>query len=107
MDASDPLSAIGELPKRARNWQGRIIRENGTSEWINLRPNIHSLVKTDEKNADKTSAFSLSLVVIELLPSLSVVFRLLTDSLVLVLELYPILLLATRLKQSVQIQKED
>jgi len=46
LDASDPLSAIGELPKRARNWQGRIIRENGTSEWINLRPNIHSLVKT-------------------------------------------------------------
>jgi len=46
LDASDPLSAIGELPKRARNWQGRIIRENGTSEWINLRPITQSLVKT-------------------------------------------------------------
>ncbi|SDS09724.1 DUF3857 domain-containing protein [Gramella sp. MAR_2010_147] len=46
LDASDPFSAIGELPKRARNWQGRIIRENGTSEWINLRPNTRSLVKT-------------------------------------------------------------
>ncbi|CAL65334.1 DUF3857 domain-containing protein [Christiangramia forsetii] len=46
MDASDPFSAVGELPKRARNWQGRIIRDDGTSAWINLRPNIHSQLRS-------------------------------------------------------------
>ncbi|NJW54080.1 DUF3857 domain-containing protein [Salinimicrobium oceani] len=42
LDATDPHAAIGELPSRARNWQGRIIRENETSEWINLNPQVLS-----------------------------------------------------------------
>ena len=46
MDASDPLAIPGELPKRARNWQGRLIREDGTSEWVNLQPLYFSENKT-------------------------------------------------------------
>ena len=42
MDATDSYAAPGELPKRARNWQGRLIREDGTSEWVNLLPNYFS-----------------------------------------------------------------
>ncbi|MCH4821796.1 DUF3857 and transglutaminase domain-containing protein [Gramella lutea] len=42
MDASDPKAGIGELPKRARNWQGRIIKEQGRSGWVNLMPNYQS-----------------------------------------------------------------
>lgn len=38
MDATDPTSGIGELPKRARNWQGRMIKEEGISSWVNLMP---------------------------------------------------------------------
>ena len=42
IDATDPNAGIGELPKRARNWQGRLIKEGGDSEWINLMPNYIS-----------------------------------------------------------------
>ncbi|MCP9198497.1 DUF3857 and transglutaminase domain-containing protein [Gramella sp. GC03-9] len=42
MDATDVTAAIGELPKRARNWQGRILRENGSSDWVPLYPQAHS-----------------------------------------------------------------
>ncbi|GAA4315150.1 hypothetical protein GCM10023115_27290 [Pontixanthobacter gangjinensis] len=38
LDASDPTAGIGELPKRARNWQGRLIKENGSSTWVSLIP---------------------------------------------------------------------
>ena len=38
LDATDATAAMGELPRRARNWQGRIIRENGSSAWIDLMP---------------------------------------------------------------------
>lgn len=38
MDASDPTAGLNELPKRARNWQGRIIREEGSSDWVNVFP---------------------------------------------------------------------
>ena len=38
MDATDPKAAMGELPKRARNWQGRLLKEKGKSAWINLMP---------------------------------------------------------------------
>lgn len=38
LDASDSNAAFGELPKRARNWQGRILRPDGTSDWVNLMP---------------------------------------------------------------------
>ncbi|WP_084625607.1 DUF3857 domain-containing protein [Salinimicrobium xinjiangense] len=42
LDATDPHAAMGELPARARNWQGRIIREDGTSAWVNLNPQLQS-----------------------------------------------------------------
>lgn len=38
LDATSPTSAFGELPERARNWQGRILRERGSSAWVNLVP---------------------------------------------------------------------
>ena len=42
LDATDPNAALGELPERARNWQGRLITGAETSEWVNLRPNTKS-----------------------------------------------------------------
>ena len=39
LDATDLKAGIGELPKRARNWQGRLIKEDGASDWVNLMPN--------------------------------------------------------------------
>ena len=42
MDATDKNVAIGELPERAMNWQGRIIREDGSSDWVNLMPTVKS-----------------------------------------------------------------
>lgn len=42
LDATDKNSAMDELPRRARNWQGRIIRENGSSDWIDLMPHYNS-----------------------------------------------------------------
>ncbi len=38
LDASDMYANFGELPKRARNWQGRVLREDGTSGWVSLMP---------------------------------------------------------------------
>jgi cyclophilin family peptidyl-prolyl cis-trans isomerase len=42
MDATDKLSNLNMLPIRALNWQGRLIRNDGTSEEINLMPNSNS-----------------------------------------------------------------
>ena len=42
LDATEPNAAFGELPERARNWQGRIIRENGSSDWVALNPEVRS-----------------------------------------------------------------
>ncbi len=44
LDASEPFSSINLLPEVAMNWQGRLIRENGTSDWVGLYPN-----KTSQK----------------------------------------------------------
>ncbi|MBO3097222.1 DUF3857 domain-containing protein [Gelidibacter pelagius] len=38
LDATDKFSTPNVLPERAINWQGRIIRESGTSEWFDLSP---------------------------------------------------------------------
>ncbi|MGM0932766.1 MAG: transglutaminase domain-containing protein [Bacteroidota bacterium] len=43
MDATDQNAGVGELPKRARNWQGRIIREDGSSGWLPLLPQIKAV----------------------------------------------------------------
>lgn len=38
LDASDQSAGMNQLPKRARNWQGRIIRNEGSSDWVNVFP---------------------------------------------------------------------
>lgn len=38
LDATETYAAPGELPKRARNWQGRVIRGKENSAWVNLTP---------------------------------------------------------------------
>jgi cyclophilin family peptidyl-prolyl cis-trans isomerase len=42
MDATDKLSDLNMVPIRALNWQGRLIRNDGSSEEINLMPNSNS-----------------------------------------------------------------
>jgi hypothetical protein len=42
MDATNKLSDINMLPIRALNWQGRLIKKDGTSAEINLMPNKNS-----------------------------------------------------------------
>jgi hypothetical protein len=37
LDATEPFTAPNILPLRAINWQGRLIGDNGTSRWINLK----------------------------------------------------------------------
>lgn len=38
LDASDINSTFNTLPEKVLNWQGRLIRTNGTSTWVNLAP---------------------------------------------------------------------
>lgn len=38
LDATDKHAGFGELPRRAQNWQGRLVEEDGNSAWINLMP---------------------------------------------------------------------
>lgn len=42
LDATDSNVGFGDLPYRARNWQGRIIRKDGSSDWVSLMPNYKS-----------------------------------------------------------------
>ncbi|WMI69584.1 DUF3857 domain-containing protein [Mangrovimonas sp. YM274] len=42
LDATSAYSTINVLPVRTLNWQGRVIRENGSSAWIDLQPSINS-----------------------------------------------------------------
>ncbi|WP_179344146.1 DUF3857 domain-containing protein [Winogradskyella ursingii] len=46
LDATEPYCAPNILPVRALNWQGRIVKENGTSGWIPLRPSNISNTST-------------------------------------------------------------
>lgn len=45
LDASDRSAGIGELPSRARNWQGRVIKEDGVSAWVDLNPKFRSGIR--------------------------------------------------------------
>ncbi|HEX9825584.1 MAG TPA: DUF3857 domain-containing protein [Flavobacteriaceae bacterium] len=38
LDATNPYATFNVLPTRTLNWQGRVIREDGSSDWINLTP---------------------------------------------------------------------
>ncbi len=42
LDATDENSSFGELPGRARNWNGRIVMDQEKSDWINLMPKLAS-----------------------------------------------------------------
>ncbi|MDT0559033.1 transglutaminase domain-containing protein [Ichthyenterobacterium sp. W332] len=39
LDASEPYSMINVLPERTLNWQGRVLKDDGSSYWITLRSN--------------------------------------------------------------------
>ena len=43
LDATDPYGSINTLPLRAINWQGRMISENGDSDWVSLQPQKESV----------------------------------------------------------------
>lgn len=42
LDATNPYGTFNILPLRSLNWQGRVIRENGSSTWINLQAAVTS-----------------------------------------------------------------
>jgi hypothetical protein len=46
LDASDKYNIPGMLPEYARNWLGRLVKEDGTSEWVNLMSKMTSEYKT-------------------------------------------------------------
>ena len=43
LDATYKLGAVNLLKEDLLNWQGRLIRENGTSQWVNLYPTRHAV----------------------------------------------------------------
>ena len=46
LDATDEFSLPGILPLRDLNWQGRVVRENGSSAWVNLNGNNSSILNS-------------------------------------------------------------
>jgi len=38
LDASEPYSSPNVLPERVLNWNGRVVTENGGSDWVRLMP---------------------------------------------------------------------
>jgi hypothetical protein len=42
IDATEKHTALNVLPLRVMNWQGRLIREDGQSQWVDLFPNKNS-----------------------------------------------------------------
>ncbi len=46
LDATEPNAAFGELPERARNWNGRLVKDKEISSWVNLMPEVQSKNKT-------------------------------------------------------------
>lgn len=55
LDATDTYSVPNILPKRALNWQGRIIRKSGSSTWVSLqqrKPVVDSKIMNYKINSD-------------------------------------------------------
>jgi len=46
LDATEKYTTKNLLPERVLNWQGRIIREHGSSAWVNLFPKRNSVNTT-------------------------------------------------------------
>lgn len=53
LDATEEYSAPNVLPSRDLNWQGRIVRENGSSSWVNLTP-----TKLSDTNSSMSIVFN-------------------------------------------------
>ena len=46
MDATNKIGAINLLEESLLNWNGRLIREDGTSDWVSLSPKSHAQENT-------------------------------------------------------------
>ncbi|WP_296384228.1 transglutaminase domain-containing protein [Winogradskyella sp.] len=46
IDATEPFSTNNVLPERVLNWRGRVITEDGNSQWINIMSQAKSLEST-------------------------------------------------------------
>jgi len=46
LDATKNFTTINIIPESVLNWQGRIIREHGSSSWVNLFPKQNSVATT-------------------------------------------------------------
>lgn len=46
IDATEPYSSGNVLPERVLNWQGRLLLDDGTSRWVNIKPNEKSSEST-------------------------------------------------------------
>jgi len=42
LDATEPYSMANILPSRTLNWQGRVLKDDGKSSWLSLRPTKQS-----------------------------------------------------------------
>lgn len=43
VDATEKFSSLNVLPERAINWQGRLIKDDGSSSWVSLMPSKQSM----------------------------------------------------------------
>ncbi len=57
LDATNKDSEIGVLKSNLMNWQGRMIKKNGSSSWVSLSPNT-AAVKSAMVNVDIAPDFS-------------------------------------------------
>ncbi|RXG14019.1 putative protein DUF3857 [Leeuwenhoekiella aestuarii] len=46
MDATNKLGAVNLLEEGLLNWQGRLIRKDGISDWVDLYPTTHAIEST-------------------------------------------------------------
>ncbi|WP_439151577.1 transglutaminase domain-containing protein [Winogradskyella sp.] len=46
IDATEPFSTNNVLPERVLNWQGRVLKKDGTSNWVNINSNNKSVEST-------------------------------------------------------------
>lgn len=46
LDATDENASFGELPQRARNWNGRILKSAENSDWVDLMPKEQSKIRS-------------------------------------------------------------
>ncbi|MFT4838923.1 MAG: hypothetical protein ACJAWA_001342 [Nonlabens sp.] len=62
LDATEKFAGINLIPLRAANWKGRLIKEDGSSEWINLtnyaksKETVLLTLKLDENSQAKGKA---------------------------------------------------